>query len=60
MSEADIRALRERYLDGELSLEAFEAEIEGVLQGDPREYAERWEVHVYDAPRGHPLHVHLS
>lgn len=59
MREADIRALRERYLAGQLSVDEFEAQVAGVLRGGSREYAERWEVHIYGAPPGHHLHVHL-
>jgi hypothetical protein len=59
LREADIGALQERYLDGELSLEEFETEVAGVLHGESPQYAERWEVHVYGAPPGHQLHIHL-
>jgi hypothetical protein len=70
-----LRDLEARYVTGELSLERFEAEVSDVLKAEPAvtasgtkplaaapvpaSYAERWEIHVHDAPAGHELHIHL-
>ncbi len=57
--ERDLSVARGRYLDGTLSLEEFEREAADALDPKPREYSERIEVHVWDAPAGSALHIHL-
>lgn len=60
--EREVGALRDRYLAGEIELQEFESQVADALVArpvEPTQYAERWEIHVHDAPPGHSLHIHL-
>lgn len=59
LREREVGVLRDRYLAEEIELEEFESEVAEALVARPAEpiqYAERWEIHVHDAPPGHSLH----
>lgn len=73
--ERDLRNLKNSYAAGEITLEQFEAQVKDVLEAEPPVratgtkppidpqppvgYAERWEIHIHDAPTNHELHIHL-
>ncbi len=57
--ERKLTGLRDRYVAEELTLEDFEGQVADALDPKPREYSERIEVHVWDAPAGSALHIHL-
>lgn len=59
--ERDVERLRDRYLEGTLTLEEFEGRVANVLEGRPSAegYTEHWVIHIHDAPPGHSLHIHL-
>jgi hypothetical protein len=58
----DLPVARRRYLADEITLDEFERQVDDALRDrerPPERYSERWEVHVWDAPPGHALHIHL-
>jgi hypothetical protein len=61
--ERELSGLQDRYVADEITLEEFEGQVAGALEGRPPQPAQRtehWEIHVHDAPPGHSLHIHLS
>ena len=63
VGEPNLAGPRNRYLAGEIEVEEFEGQVAEALVArpvEPTQYAERWEIHVHDAPPGHSLHIHLS
>jgi hypothetical protein len=60
--ERELSGLRDRYVAEDITLEEFEGQVADALVNRPIEptpYAERWEIHVHNAPPGHSLHIHL-
>ena len=60
--EREVSGLRDRYVAEEITLEEFEGQVADALKRrppEPPQYTERIEIHVYDAPPGHSLHIHL-
>ena len=62
--ERDVERLRSLYLAGEIEIEEFEGQVAEALEHrscrpETPVYTSHTEIHVYDAPPGHHLHVHL-
>ena len=62
--DSDVSRLREQFATTDMSVEEFEAEVAGELERASHPpaapvYTSRTEIHVYDAPPGHQLHIHL-
>ena len=58
--ERELTSLRDRYVAEDITLEDFERQIADALEHRPETPVERVEVHVWDAPPGHSLHIHLT
>ncbi len=60
--ERELSGLRDRYVAEDITLDEFEGQVADALESrptEPAQYAEHWEINVYNAPPGSHLHIHL-